>query len=244
VSAPTRIAPRVRKNESLASSNSLAIGSSVPRRTTSRALSAKSASTCSSIVTANSSGTVQLEGCQIFSNNSRSLLACSKPRVASSSSRRRSSRSASALSCARAAACRSDSAARSRSCRSRSALRRSRLVRIVTTATPSAPTRVAPAVIPATASALATTNTSSDARPRLGRSASAVRRRSPAHPPRQRTSLYARARNGRYWARTRLWGSGKAKWPGFAGLRCSQISLGLLKLLPNLLPSPRDSRRS
>jgi hypothetical protein len=49
--------------------------------------------------------------------------------------------------------------------------------------------------------------------------------------------------NGRYWARNRLWGSGRARLPDFTGLRFSEISSGSVKLLPKLLPSPRGLRR-
>jgi hypothetical protein len=42
--------------------------------------------------------------------------------------------------------------------------------------------------------------------------------------------------NGRYWARTRLWGSGRARLPDFTGLRFPEISSGSVKLLPKLLP--------
>jgi hypothetical protein len=42
--------------------------------------------------------------------------------------------------------------------------------------------------------------------------------------------------SGRYWARTRLWGSGRARLPDFTGLRFPEISSGSVKLLPKLLP--------
>lgn len=53
----------------------------------------------------------------------------------------------------------------------------------------------------------------------------------------------AEACDGRYWARTRPWGSGGIEYPDFIGVWCSQIGSDSLKLLPQLLPGWGKSRR-